>query len=90
VRCAIQPLYRASLLCVSHDNRQNRRINLHTLLSGVKLSSGLGIPAIDALILASFLMSGAQTIVSTDRHLAEYKEKALTFSPFLDLGPGIL
>lgn len=47
------------------------------LLSGAKLSSGLGIPAVDALILASLLMSGAQTIISTDSHLAGYKKKGV-------------
>ena len=47
------------------------------LLSGAKLSSGLGIPAVDALILASLLMSGAQTIISTDSHLVGYKKKGV-------------
>lgn len=47
------------------------------LLSGAKLSSGLGIPAMDALILASLLTSGARTIVSTDSHLAGYKKKGV-------------
>lgn len=47
------------------------------LLSGAKLSSGLGIPAMDALILASLLMSGARTIVSIDSHLAGYKKKGV-------------
>lgn len=48
-----------------------------SLLFGANLSSGLGIPAIDALILASLLQSGAETIVSTDSHLAGYKKKGV-------------
>lgn len=47
------------------------------LFPGAKLSSGLGIPTVDALILASLLMSGAQTIISTDSHLAGYKKKGV-------------
>lgn len=48
------------------------------LLSGANLSCGLGIPALDALILASLLTTGPQRIVTTDRHLEGYKKKGIT------------
>jgi len=45
------------------------------LLMGANLSHGLGIPSIDALILAGLLKSGATTIYTTDSHLQAYQKK---------------
>jgi predicted nucleic acid-binding protein len=42
-----------------------------------RLSHGLGIPAIDALILAGLLDSGAQEIYTTDSHFEAYKKDGL-------------
>lgn len=48
------------------------------LLMGANLSHGLGIPSIDALILAGLLKSGATTIYTTDSHLQTYKKNGFT------------
>jgi len=45
------------------------------LLMGANLSYGLGIPSIDALILAGLLKSGATTIYTTDSHIQAYQKK---------------
>jgi predicted nucleic acid-binding protein len=45
------------------------------LLMGANLSHGLGIPSVDALILAGLLKSGATTIYTTDSHLQAYQKK---------------
>lgn len=47
------------------------------LLAGANLSHSLGIPAIDALILAGFLMSDATTVYTTDSHLQGAKKKGV-------------
>jgi predicted nucleic acid-binding protein len=41
------------------------------------LSYGLGIPAVDSLILAGFLAAMAQTIYTTDRHMEAYHKKGI-------------
>lgn len=43
------------------------------LSRGARLCRGLGIPAMDGLILAGLLLSGAQTIYTTDRHFTRYE-----------------
>src|SRR4030042_5517180 len=45
------------------------------LLIGANLSHGLGIPAVDLLILAGFLAINADTIYTTDSHLERFREK---------------
>ena len=51
--------------------------NNELLLSGASLSYGLGIPSMDALILASLVESGAQIIFTTDHHLEGFKKKGI-------------
>ena len=41
------------------------------------LSHGLGIPAVDSLILAGFLLNGSETIYTTDAHLEKYVNKGV-------------
>jgi predicted nucleic acid-binding protein len=48
-----------------------------TLSKAAALSHGLGIPAVDSLILAGFLASETQTVFTTDRHLEAYKKKGV-------------
>ena len=48
------------------------------LLMGANLSHGLGIPSIDALILAGLLKSGAKIIYTTDSHIQAYQKKDVT------------
>jgi len=45
------------------------------LLMGANLSHGLGIPAVDSLILTGFLVINADTIYTTDSHLAGFRKK---------------
>lgn len=47
------------------------------LLMGARLSHGLKIPAVDAFILAGFLMFNAGTIYTTDSHLERFKKKGV-------------
>ena len=47
------------------------------LLIGARLSHGINIPAVDALILAGFLMLNAVMIYTTDSHLARFKKKGV-------------
>lgn len=47
------------------------------LLTGARLSHDLNIPAIDALILAGFIMLNAETIYTTDSHLERFKKKGV-------------
>ena len=47
------------------------------LLMGANLSHGLGIPAVDALILAGFLALDASTIYTTDSHLELFHKKGI-------------
>lgn len=49
-----------------------------TLSRAAALSHGLGMPAVDSLILAGFLTSMAQMIYTTDRHLEAYKKKGVS------------
>ena len=51
---------------------------LDILSRAAALSHGLGIPAVDSLILAGFLASTAQTIYTTDRHMEAYNKKGIT------------
>lgn len=44
---------------------------------GAQLSHGLGIPAMDALILTGLLASGAEVILTTDRHLDAFRKKGI-------------
>jgi len=48
-----------------------------TLSRAAALSHGLGIPAVDSLILTGFLASMVQTVYTTDRHLETYKKKGV-------------
>jgi predicted nucleic acid-binding protein len=41
------------------------------------LSHGLGIPAIDSLILAGFILNGSETIYTTDSHMEKYVKKGV-------------
>src|SRR4030043_1867611 len=47
------------------------------LLMGANLSHGLGIPAVDALILAGFLVLNVNTIYTTDSHLELFHKKGI-------------
>lgn len=47
------------------------------LSSGAGLSHGLGIPAMDALILAGLIAQGAITVYTTDSHLETYRRKGI-------------
>lgn len=49
--------------------------NLKIHESAASLSHGTGIPAIDSLILASFLISDVKTVYTTDSHFESYKKK---------------
>ena len=48
------------------------------LSTGARLSHGLGIPSIDALILSWFVISGVTVIYTTDRHFELYNKKGIT------------
>jgi hypothetical protein len=48
-----------------------------TLIRAAALSYGLGIPAVDSLILTGFLASMVETVYTTDRHLEAYKKKGI-------------
>ncbi len=45
-------------------------IEINYLAAG--LAQGLGIPAVDSLILAGFILNSAETIYTTDSHLEKY------------------
>ena len=47
------------------------------LLKAAALSHGLGIPAVDSLILAGFLAQEVLTIYTTDKHFEAYKKKGI-------------
>ena len=47
------------------------------LSSAAALSHGLGIPAVDSMILAGFLAEKTRVIYTTDRHLEAYKKKSI-------------
>jgi predicted nucleic acid-binding protein len=48
-----------------------------TLSKAAALSHGLGIPAVDSLILAGFLSAMVGTVYTTDRHLETYRKKGV-------------
>ena len=50
-------------------------IEIHDVAAG--LSHGLGIPAVDSLILAGFILNGSETIYTTDSHLEKYVKKGV-------------
>jgi predicted nucleic acid-binding protein len=50
-------------------------LEIHDVAAG--LSHGLGIPAVDSLILAGFLLNGSETIYTTDAHLEKYIKKGV-------------
>ena len=50
-------------------------VEIHNLAAG--LSHGLGIPAVDSLILAGFITNGSETIYTTDSHMAKYVKKGV-------------
>ena len=50
-------------------------IDIHDVAAG--LSHGLGIPAVDSLILAGFILNGSDTIYTTDSHLEKYIKKGV-------------
>ena len=50
-------------------------IDIHDVAAG--LAHGLGIPAVDSLILAGFIMNGSETICTTDSHLGRYVKKGV-------------
>jgi predicted nucleic acid-binding protein len=52
--------------------------NLISIETAVKLSHGLGIPAVDAQILAAFVQNNCRRIYTTDAHMAAYKKKGVT------------
>ena len=47
------------------------------LLSGANMAHGLGLPAVDALILAGLLSVGANRIYTTDSHMEAYKKRGV-------------
>jgi len=51
--------------------------NCEVLDDAARLSHGSAIPAVDAIILASLLQAGVQTIYSTDRHIQSFKKKGV-------------
>ncbi len=48
-----------------------------TLSKAAALSHGLGIPAVDSLMLAGFLAEKVQTIYTTDVHFETYRKKGI-------------
>jgi predicted nucleic acid-binding protein len=50
-------------------------VDLHDVAAG--LSHGLGIPAVDSLILAGFILNGSEIIYTTDSHLEKYVKKGV-------------
>lgn len=45
------------------------------MYTAARMSHGLGMPAVDSLILAGFIREGAQKIYTTDGHFETYKKK---------------
>jgi len=54
-------------------------------VSTAALSHGLGIPAVDSLILAGFLAEKVRTIYTTDVHFESYRKKGIKV---INLKPG--
>ena len=52
-------------------------VNLEASLGASHISQRTGIPALDALILASLLETGCKKILTKDPHFLEYKKKGL-------------
>lgn len=50
-------------------------VEIHNVAAS--LSHGLGIPAIDSLILAGFILNGSETIYTTDSHMEKYVKKGV-------------
>jgi predicted nucleic acid-binding protein len=50
-------------------------VEIHDVAAG--LSPGLGIPAVDSLILAGFILNGSEIIYTTDSHLEKYVKKGV-------------
>jgi predicted nucleic acid-binding protein len=50
-------------------------VEIHDVAAG--LSHGLGIPAVDSLILAGFILNGSEIIYTTDSHLEKYVKKGV-------------
>ena len=50
-------------------------VEIHDVAAG--LSHGLGIPAVDSLILAGFILNGSEIIYTTDSHLEKYIKKGV-------------
>ena len=50
-------------------------IEIHDIAAG--LSHGLGIPAVDSLILAGFVSNGSEIIYTTDSHMEKYMKKGV-------------
>jgi predicted nucleic acid-binding protein len=50
-------------------------IEIHDVAAS--LSHGLGIPAVDSLILAGFVSNGSETIYTTDSHMEKYVKKGV-------------
>lgn len=50
-------------------------LNTEIISRAAKLSHGLGMPAMDAVILASMLHEGVESIYTTDSHLKAYKNE---------------
>ncbi|HME42157.1 MAG TPA: PIN domain-containing protein [Syntrophorhabdales bacterium] len=50
-------------------------VEIHSLAA--TLSHGLGIPAVDSLILAGFITNGSETIYTTDSHMEKYVKKGV-------------
>ena len=48
-----------------------------TLSLAARMSHGLGIPAVDSLILAGFVQAGVERIYTTDKHMESYKAKGV-------------
>jgi predicted nucleic acid-binding protein len=50
-------------------------VEIHNVAAS--LSHGLGVPAIDSLILAGFILNGSETIYTTDSHMEKYVKKGV-------------
>jgi predicted nucleic acid-binding protein len=51
------------------------KIEIHDVAAN--LSHGLGIPAVDSLILAGFVSNGSEIIYTTDSHMEKYVKKGV-------------
>jgi predicted nucleic acid-binding protein len=53
-------------------------LNQDVLSQGARFSHGLGIPAMDSLILASLVLTGCTEIYTTDSHIEAYRSSTVT------------